>query len=61
MVYLTEFSNSWSPTKLTVIFTGVRGHLLVALGYGLWSSMVLISEIVQTFSVTVMSKGWFSF
>ncbi|MBA0649489.1 hypothetical protein Goklo_017047 [Gossypium klotzschianum] len=26
-----------------------RGHLLVALGYGLWPSMVLISEIVQTF------------
>ncbi|KAF5951606.1 hypothetical protein HYC85_009550 [Camellia sinensis] len=26
-----------------------RGHLLTALGYGLWPSMVLISEIVQTF------------
>ncbi|XP_023533298.1 putative ER lumen protein-retaining receptor C28H8.4 [Cucurbita pepo subsp. pepo] len=26
-----------------------RGHLLVALGYGLWPSMVLISEVVQTF------------
>ncbi|EXB36842.1 ER lumen protein retaining receptor [Morus notabilis] len=26
-----------------------RGQLLVALGYGLWPSMVLISEIVQTF------------
>ncbi|KAI4376094.1 hypothetical protein MLD38_013888 [Melastoma candidum] len=26
-----------------------RGHLLVALGYGLWPTMVLISEIVQTF------------
>lgn len=26
-----------------------RGRLLVALGYGLWPSMVLISEIVQTF------------
>ncbi|XP_059314336.1 uncharacterized protein LOC132065111 [Lycium ferocissimum] len=26
-----------------------RGHLLVALGHGLWPSMVLISEIVQTF------------
>ncbi|KAG6424581.1 hypothetical protein SASPL_114999 [Salvia splendens] len=26
-----------------------RGHLIVALGYGLWPSMVLISEIVQTF------------
>ncbi|GER34478.1 ER lumen protein retaining receptor family protein [Striga asiatica] len=26
-----------------------RGHLLVALGYGLWPSMVLLSEIVQTF------------
>ncbi|XP_051139114.1 uncharacterized protein LOC127256922 [Andrographis paniculata] len=26
-----------------------RGHLLVALGYGLWPPMVLISEIVQTF------------
>ncbi|KAG6411966.1 hypothetical protein SASPL_124622 [Salvia splendens] len=26
-----------------------RGHLLVALGYGLWPSLVLISEIVQTF------------
>ncbi|EPS57440.1 hypothetical protein M569_17376 [Genlisea aurea] len=25
------------------------GHLLVALGYGLWPSMVLISEVVQTF------------
>ncbi|KAK6121434.1 hypothetical protein DH2020_044823 [Rehmannia glutinosa] len=28
---------------------GHRGHLLVALGYGLWPSMVLLSEIVQTF------------
>lgn len=26
-----------------------RGRLLVALGYGLWPSTVLISEIVQTF------------
>ncbi|GAU24982.1 hypothetical protein TSUD_312170 [Trifolium subterraneum] len=26
-----------------------RGHLLTALGYGLWPSMVLLSEIVQTF------------
>ena len=26
-----------------------RGRLLVVLGYGLWPSMVLISEIVQTF------------
>ncbi|XP_022876200.1 uncharacterized protein LOC111394564 isoform X2 [Olea europaea var. sylvestris] len=26
-----------------------RGHLLSAMGYGLWPSMVLISEIVQTF------------
>ncbi|CAA0831185.1 ER lumen protein retaining receptor family protein [Striga hermonthica] len=26
-----------------------HGHLLVALGYGLWPSMVLLSEIVQTF------------
>ncbi|KAJ9189620.1 hypothetical protein P3X46_000889 [Hevea brasiliensis] len=26
-----------------------RGRLLVALGYGLWPSMVLLSEIVQTF------------
>ncbi|KAF1002133.1 hypothetical protein AG4045_016373 [Apium graveolens] len=26
-----------------------RGHLLVALGYGLWPSMVLIAEVVQTF------------
>ncbi|KAF5192372.1 Er lumen protein retaining receptor [Thalictrum thalictroides] len=26
-----------------------RGRLLTALGYGLWPSMVLISEIVQTF------------
>lgn len=26
-----------------------RGHLLTALGYGLWPSFVLISEIVQTF------------
>nr|GMD11019.1 putative ER lumen protein-retaining receptor C28H8.4 [Ipomoea batatas] len=26
-----------------------RGHLLIALGHGLWPSMVLISEIVQTF------------
>ncbi|XP_076917608.1 uncharacterized protein LOC143577748 [Bidens hawaiensis] len=26
-----------------------RGHLLTALGYGLWPSMVLISEVVQTF------------
>ncbi|KAH0752184.1 putative ER lumen protein-retaining receptor C28H8.4 [Solanum tuberosum] len=26
-----------------------NGHLLVALGHGLWPSMVLISEIVQTF------------
>ncbi|KAH7518482.1 hypothetical protein FEM48_Zijuj09G0176100 [Ziziphus jujuba var. spinosa] len=26
-----------------------RGQLLTALGYGLWPSMVLISEIVQTF------------
>ncbi|KAK4377346.1 hypothetical protein RND71_003642 [Anisodus tanguticus] len=26
-----------------------RGHLLVALGHGLWPSMVLVSEIVQTF------------
>ncbi|KAL4569708.1 hypothetical protein LXL04_025350 [Taraxacum kok-saghyz] len=26
-----------------------RGYLLTALGYGLWPSMVLISEIVQTF------------
>lgn len=26
-----------------------RGHLLVALGYGLWPSMFLISEVVQTF------------
>ncbi|GMH02991.1 hypothetical protein Nepgr_004830 [Nepenthes gracilis] len=26
-----------------------RGHLLTALGYGLWPSLVLISEIVQTF------------
>ncbi|KAG8048196.1 hypothetical protein GUJ93_ZPchr0008g13125 [Zizania palustris] len=26
-----------------------RGRLLTALGYGLWPSMVLLSEIVQTF------------
>lgn len=26
-----------------------RGRLLVALGYGLWPSMVLLSEVVQTF------------
>jgi len=26
-----------------------RGHLLTALGYGLWPFMVLLSEIVQTF------------
>lgn len=26
-----------------------RGRLLTALGYGLWTSMVLLSEIVQTF------------
>ncbi|XWS24484.1 hypothetical protein CRYUN_Cryun28dG0106500 [Craigia yunnanensis] len=26
-----------------------RGHLLVALGYGLWPCLVLLSEIVQTF------------
>ncbi|KAL5778202.1 hypothetical protein ACOSP7_011128 [Xanthoceras sorbifolium] len=26
-----------------------RGHLLTALGHGLWPSMVLLSEIVQTF------------
>ncbi|KAJ8767569.1 hypothetical protein K2173_017913 [Erythroxylum novogranatense] len=26
-----------------------RGHLLVAMGHGLWPCMVLISEIVQTF------------
>lgn len=26
-----------------------RGYLLTALGHGLWPSMVLLSEIVQTF------------
>jgi len=26
-----------------------HGRLLVVLGYGLWPSMVIISEIVQTF------------
>ncbi|XWS14465.1 hypothetical protein CRYUN_Cryun35bG0011700 [Craigia yunnanensis] len=26
-----------------------RGHLLIALGYGLWPCLVLLSEIVQTF------------
>ncbi|KAF5793822.1 putative ER lumen protein retaining receptor [Helianthus annuus] len=26
-----------------------HGHLLTTLGYGLWPSMVLISEVVQTF------------
>lgn len=26
-----------------------RGHLLTALGHGLWPSMVLLSEIIQTF------------
>ncbi|XP_074354573.1 uncharacterized protein LOC141693378 isoform X2 [Apium graveolens] len=33
--------------RLQVLNT--RGHLLIALGYGLWPSVVLISEIVQTF------------
>lgn len=37
------------PCLCWVQVLDTRGHLLVALGYGLWPSMVLISEIVQTF------------
>lgn len=37
------FSNSCKQVLDT------RGRLLTALGYGLWPSMVLLSEIVQTF------------
>ncbi|GAU49682.1 hypothetical protein TSUD_91820 [Trifolium subterraneum] len=46
-----EFSSCTSPTNLLFLATGLdtRGHLLVAFVYGLWPSMVLISEIVQTF------------
>ncbi|XP_065857267.1 uncharacterized protein [Euphorbia lathyris] len=39
----------WRSLSLAVLDS--RGHLLVALGYGLWPSMVLISEIVQTFTL----------
>ncbi|XP_065858408.1 11-beta-hydroxysteroid dehydrogenase 1A-like isoform X2 [Euphorbia lathyris] len=38
----------WRSLSLAVLDS--RGHLLVALGYGLWPSMV-ISEIVQTFTL----------
>ncbi|RRT66272.1 hypothetical protein B296_00032287 [Ensete ventricosum] len=35
------------PFSCSVLDT--RGRLLTALGYGLWPSMVLLAEIVQTF------------
>jgi hypothetical protein len=38
---------SFDYSRLQVLDT--RGRLLTALGYGLWPSMVLLSEIVQTF------------
>ncbi|KAM0826673.1 hypothetical protein ACQ4PT_068721 [Festuca glaucescens] len=43
--YMLEKDNF--PLYYVVLDT--RGRLLTALGYGLWPSMVLLSEIVQTF------------